>query len=124
MSIAGGYYKAVEAAAAAGCDVVQVFTKSCRENIAGCLRSVCFGLDFAGDTLFDLLHFVPIEFDASVLQDLESLLVHSCVWPMTPLLPSGYFEEPVIPIVEQFDFANFCVAQCHIRKVSQRQVVE
>ncbi len=28
MSIAGGYYKAVEAAAAAGCDVVQLFTKN------------------------------------------------------------------------------------------------
>ena len=28
MSIAGGYYKAVESAAAAGCDCVQVFTKN------------------------------------------------------------------------------------------------
>ena len=28
MSIAGGYYKAVDAAAAVGCDVVQVFTKN------------------------------------------------------------------------------------------------
>ena len=28
MSIAGGYYKAVEAAAACGCDCVQLFTKN------------------------------------------------------------------------------------------------
>jgi deoxyribonuclease-4 len=28
MSIAGGYYKAVEAAKKAGCDCVQVFTKN------------------------------------------------------------------------------------------------
>src|SRR5215218_2824262 len=28
MSIAGGYYKAVEAARRAGCDVVQLFTKN------------------------------------------------------------------------------------------------
>ena len=32
MSIAGGYYKAVEAAAEAGCDCVQVFTKT-RPNL-------------------------------------------------------------------------------------------